>query len=82
MSDQQTLREQRLREKAYQLWQEAGSPEGEDDRFWQQAIAATEHEEDALDETVEESFPASDPPANSGIIGPQVARKRNGRQAV
>ena len=82
MSDQQALREQRIRGKAYQLWQEAGSPEGEDEHFWHQGCAATDQEEEALDETVEESFPASDPPANSGITGPMVARKKNGRPAV
>jgi hypothetical protein len=32
--------------------------------------------EDKLDRTVEDSFPASDPPANSGITGPRATRPR------
>jgi hypothetical protein len=31
---------------------------------------------DKQDKTVADSFPASDPPANSGITGPRAARKR------
>jgi hypothetical protein len=31
---------------------------------------------DKQDRTVEDSFPASDPPANSGITGPRAARQR------
>jgi hypothetical protein len=39
-------------------------------------MMATRDEERKLDETVKESFPASDPPANSGIVGPRAARPR------
>jgi hypothetical protein len=31
---------------------------------------------DKQDQTVADSFPASDPPANSGITGPRAARHR------
>lgn len=31
-------------------------------------------DDEKLDRTVEDSFPASDPPANSGIVGPRAAR--------
>jgi len=34
----------------------------------------TRKDEKRLDETVEESFPASDPPASSGITGPRIQR--------
>jgi len=37
---------------------------------------ATRDEDRKLDETVEDSFPASDPPAASGITGPRAARPR------
>ena len=30
-------REQRIRDRAYGLWQEAGSPEGRDEEFWRRA---------------------------------------------
>jgi hypothetical protein len=29
--------DQRIREQAYELWQKAGSPEGEEEEFWHQA---------------------------------------------
>ena len=78
MSEPASNTEQRIRDRAYALWQEAGRPEGRDHEFWHQAEA----EENAapteganattglgsmdvisndLDESGEESFPASDP---------------------
>lgn len=30
--------EQEIRELAYSLWQQAGSPEGDADRFWHEAL--------------------------------------------
>ncbi len=53
--------EQKIRDRAYQLWQQAGSPLGRDDDFWLQAHA--EHYckiEAELDQAGEDSFPASD----------------------
>jgi hypothetical protein len=32
--------------------------------------------QDKHDRTVEDSFPASDPPANSGVTGPRATRRR------
>lgn len=32
-----TEREARIRRRAHQLWQDAGSPDGEDARFWHEA---------------------------------------------
>lgn len=34
--------EQRIREKAYQLWQEDGAPEGKADEYWHRARALIE----------------------------------------
>ena len=62
--------EERTRVKAYELWQQAGEPAGREQEFWHQARKAIRLDEKAEDETIEESFPASDPPANSGITGP------------
>ena len=69
-------REQRIRERAYHLWREAGSPEGRDEEFWHQAreieekgnLSRIDAEEGGVN--TEDSFPASDPPSNSGVIGP------------
>lgn len=67
MDSSATDREQRIRERAFYLWREAGSPEGEAEAFWHRAHAEEPPEpqdvEDAIDEAGEESFPASDPPS-------------------
>lgn len=63
MSDELMLLEQRIREKAYQLWEEAGCPEAREQHFWFQAEDAIRQEEAKLDKTVADSFPASDPPS-------------------
>ena len=36
----------------------------------------TRKDDEKYDRAVEDSFPASDPPANSGIAGPRAARRR------
>ncbi len=61
MSD--TSEEQEIRECAYALWQEAGSPEGEETTFWLKAeeIIAERKAHADVDAAGEESFPASDP---------------------
>jgi hypothetical protein len=59
-----TERERRIRERAKRLWQEAGQPEGQDERFWLQA----EQEVDAEDRSagaVRREDPAG-PPVGSG----------------
>jgi hypothetical protein len=54
--------EAEIRECAYRLWQEAGSPEGQETEFWHQAKAliAERHGNADIDSASEESFPASD----------------------
>lgn len=56
--------EQEIREYAYKLWQDAGSPEGKETEFWHLAKAALDRNAEAADADVdaagEESFPASD----------------------
>jgi hypothetical protein len=60
-------RDTRIRERAYFLWLGDGQPNGQAEEYWHRAIAAEQDSE--ADEASEESFPASDPPANSGITG-------------
>jgi len=69
MSDEYEMLQQRIRDKAHQLWEEAGSPAGEDQRFWFEAKIAIDGEEAKLDKEVDGSFPASDPPSSSVVTG-------------
>lgn len=68
--------EQQIRERAYALWEKEGSPDGRDAEFWERARLMLEAEsapatarpsqspEDReVDVAMDESFPASDPPA-------------------
>lgn len=69
-------RTEQQRERAYALWEQAGRPEGRHDEFWEQAGQETEGEtspDERVDVAVEDTFPASDPPSNSGITGPEEA---------
>jgi hypothetical protein len=79
MADDGDDLEQIIRERAYRLWQQAGSPDGRQEEFWHQAreeqtnTASPQAQQGAkTDEAMKESFPASDPPANSGIVGPEA----------
>jgi hypothetical protein len=69
MSDEYEILQQRIREMAHRLWEEAGSPEGEDQRFWFLAKVEIDREEAKLDKEVAGSFPASDPPSSSVVTG-------------
>jgi hypothetical protein len=57
------IEEQEIRERAYLLWQEAGSPEGQEDEFWIKAKEKLAQEKGLTDVDLasEHSFPASDP---------------------
>ncbi|MBE9605881.1 DUF2934 domain-containing protein [Acetobacteraceae bacterium H6797] len=72
MPQEPTEREERIRERAYMLWQGAGSPVGEAEAFWHKAIEELEAEwrsESMVDKEIADSFPASDPPSHTGITG-------------
>jgi hypothetical protein len=84
--------EQRIRERAYALWEKEGAPHGRDAEFWERARQMVEADaaappatpakgrprrESATDKASEESFPASDPPAFTGTTaGAAGSRKR------
>lgn len=63
---------ERVRAQARALWEEAGRPESGWNTFIQQARSALQEDERLYDKTLPDSYPASDPPANSGITGPGV----------
>jgi hypothetical protein len=55
---------------AYQLWEMAGKPEGQQDQFWSQAESQLAQDKrkvpnDDVDKAGEDSFPASDPVNNT-----------------
>ena len=79
MSDAGKELERRIRERAYFLWLQEGRPDGRSAEFWECACAleheaAREAEERQIDMEERDSFPASDPPSHTGIIG----ERRNG----
>ncbi|MBO1073616.1 DUF2934 domain-containing protein [Roseomonas marmotae] len=63
MSDDLEDLEQRIRERAYTLWEADGRPEGSSDEYWYRAraeVAATERS-GSLEDQLADTFPASDP---------------------
>jgi hypothetical protein len=63
MSDDQEAREQRIRERAYALWEAGGRQEGSHEEHWHQArqeLGDTTHT-GSLDDQLADTFPASDP---------------------
>ena len=73
-----------IRERAYFLWEKEGCPEGRDAEFWERArlmhaadaappvttpLQSRSPSEKAVDDAVAETFPASDPPAQSVATG-------------
>jgi hypothetical protein len=76
MSDNQQGFEDQVRQRAYQLWEQEGRPEGRQDEFWyraRQEIQGAEdgsEPDDVVDFESEQSFPASDPPSFTSTRGP------------
>ena len=60
----------RIRERAFTLWQQEGCPDNRAARHWQLAEAAEQAVSDhVVDVEEEDSFPASDPPSRSPVVG-------------
>ena len=67
-------RTEQQRERAYELWEQAGRPEGRHDEFWAQAgeeVGGGATPDERTDVAMEDTFPASDPPSHGGITGPE-----------
>ena len=79
MGTQLDVRKQR--ELAYRLWEERGRPQGRPEEDWFEAerrLRSDQHEVEsaAVDEAVQESFPASDPPSAGLPDKPPVNAKK------
>lgn len=73
--------DERIRERAYQIWLDQGQPPGKEREHWEQARrelggegGAEGGEEKRLEEGLEETFPGSDPASETqpggGVTGP------------
>lgn len=70
-------RQARIRERAHRIWESEGRPDDRGEVHWEIATRIIVEEDaaagaadvvlDPLDEAVEESFPASDPPAQTQL---------------
>lgn len=81
-------RESRIRERAHRIWESEGRPDDRDQVHWEIATRIIDEEdaaagatvEDKLDEAVEDTFPASDPPAMTeptrGIVKDSAATRK------
>jgi hypothetical protein len=85
VSDAKQELEQRIRERAYFLWQQNGCPDGHADQYWERAseIEATREGDDRrIDIEGEDGFPASDPPSHSRITENAPGRRVRSRQGA
>jgi hypothetical protein len=62
---------ERVRLRAYSLWEQDGRRDGLAEQYWL-AAEAMEKQDNLVDEEGEESFPASDPPSQTGFSGPKI----------
>ncbi|WDR03237.1 DUF2934 domain-containing protein [Devosia algicola] len=60
------LTETQIRERAYQLWQQAGSPTNQEQRFWFEA--EQQLSDDSCQENILDNVSAPKPPLPSGIL--------------
>jgi hypothetical protein len=67
---------ERIRQLAFELWEEAGKPSGRSAYFWHMAERQMHEQLRDYDKTLADTFPASDPPAHSGITGSRKASAR------
>jgi hypothetical protein len=65
-----TVEQKYIQELAYQFWEQRGRPEGSSEQDWLSAetqlnvSAASAAAHSSVDQALEDSFPASDPPAS------------------
>lgn len=73
MSDDREGQDQRIRERAYALWEQEGRQHGSPEDHWHRARREIEQDDEksgSLDDQLADTFPASDPP---GLTDPSGA---------
>lgn len=63
MSDTSPEREERIRARAYEMWESEGRQEGRAEHYWHRARLELEPPSGSLDDQLAETFPASDTPS-------------------
>lgn len=85
MSDDKAAFEQRIRDRAYALWEADGQPDGTPDEYWYRArrdlLDEGETNPGSLDDQLANTFPASDPlsatqPHRSEVAWPEETKKK------
>ncbi|MFB8830051.1 DUF2934 domain-containing protein [Azotobacter sp. CWF10] len=71
-----TLDQQRIRELAYQLWEAAGCPEGQDLKHWNEACEQIQAKGGASPDASEETLETASGSVESGAE-PSVSSKQN-----
>jgi hypothetical protein len=69
-------REQRIRERAYQIWEREGKPQGRDAQHWQQAAAEVEAEAAVSVGMADADPPPEEPQPPPGPPPPPMRRSR------
>ncbi len=86
MSDDDKALEQRIRERAYTLWEADGRPDGTPDEYWYRAradlLSEGETNPGSLDDQLANTFPASDPPSLTQPHGAEVTWPAETKQAA
>jgi hypothetical protein len=55
-----TSKDEEIRRKAYELWEEAGSPEGRSEEFWEEARAAVGDDAEPVSSDQSDTGPAGE----------------------
>lgn len=77
-------REERIRQRAYRLWEDDGSPEGRAEEYWSRAVAQVEAETADTDEPAADQASkrrsAGDPLQEPGDLAPAEAARDKRRR--
>ncbi|MFC4166843.1 DUF2934 domain-containing protein [Teichococcus aestuarii] len=71
MSDTSPDREERIRARAYEMWEAEGRQEGKAEHYWHRAREEMEPPSGSLDDQLADTFPASDPPSMTSPSYPE-----------